>query len=59
MSHDGYIAHTETDESGRFFLCRVSIPVRMDVFADGYQPYQFGELIAGTGDVVFEFEFSR
>jgi hypothetical protein len=58
-SQEAYIAHTETDESGRFFLCRVDIPVRMDVFADGYQPYQLGKLIPGTGDMFFEFEFRR
>lgn len=40
LGQDAYVANTETDETGRFFFCRVNTCVRMDVFADGYQPYQ-------------------
>lgn len=58
-SQDAYLAHAETDEAGRFVLCRVDVPMRLDVFADGLQPYQHSELIRGTGDVLFEFEFRR
>ena len=58
-AQESYVAYTETDESGRFFLCRVDLPVRMDVFADGYEPYQYGEFIDGTRDTFFEFEFRR
>ena len=53
------VAKTQTDDAGRFFFCRVNARVRMDVFADGYQPYSYAEFISGTGDGSFEFEFRR
>jgi hypothetical protein len=59
LGQDSYVANTETDEAGRFFFCRVDTRVRMDLFADGYQPYQYAEFISGTGDRSFEFEFRR
>jgi hypothetical protein len=59
ISQDGYVANTETDETGHFFLCRVDTRVRMDVFMTGYEPYQYGELVSGTGDRYLQFEFTR
>lgn len=52
----GYaVAFTQTDEAGRFFLCRVNVPVRMGV--SSYQDwFQF---ISGTGDLFFEIELRR
>ena len=58
-AQEAYVAYVETDAAGRFFLCRVDIPARLDVWADGLQPYQHWKLIPGTGDELFEFEFSR
>jgi hypothetical protein len=56
-----YLANTETDEAGRFFLCRVDYPSVMLVSAGvpGYEPYEYGQPISGTGDRSFEFEFRR
>jgi hypothetical protein len=59
LGQDAYVANTETDEAGRFFFCGVNTRVRMDVFATGYEPYQHSELISGTADRSFEFEFRR
>jgi hypothetical protein len=59
LSSDAYIANTETDEAGRFYLCRVNTSARMDVSADGYEPYQYSEFVSGAGNRTFEFEFRR
>jgi hypothetical protein len=50
---DSYpVAITQTDEAGRFFLCRVNVPVRMGV--SSYQDWF--QSIPGTGDMFFEIE---
>jgi hypothetical protein len=59
LSSDAYIANTETDEAGRFTLCRVNTTARLDVSAEGYQPYAHSEFVSGAGDRYFEFEFRR
>jgi hypothetical protein len=58
-----WVAQTQTDDAGRFFLCRVNAPVRMvvsshqDMVVSGY-PYGV-EFIPGTGDMFFEIELKR
>jgi hypothetical protein len=53
---DSYVvALTQTDEAGRFFLCRVNVPVRMGV--SSYQ--EWFQSIPGTGDLSFEIELKR
>ncbi len=53
---DSYpVALTQTDDAGRFFLCRVSVPVRMGV--SRYQDWF--ESLPGTGDMSFEIELRR
>jgi hypothetical protein len=59
VSSDVYVASTETDAAGRFYFCRVNTMVRMDVSADGYQPYVYSEFVYGPGNRHFEFEFKR
>jgi hypothetical protein len=59
ISQDAYVAHTVSDETGRFFFCHVDTLVRLDVSADGYQPYQHAEFFSGVGDRTYEFEFTR
>ena len=49
------VAFTQTDEAGRFFFCRVSVPVRMGV--SSYQDWF--QSIPGTGDLSFEIELRR
>lgn len=58
-----WVAQTQTDDAGRFFLCRVNAPVRMvvssyqDMVVSGY-PHGV-EFIPGTGDMSFEIELKR
>jgi hypothetical protein len=49
------VANTKTDESGRFFLCRVNAPVRMIVSS----PREWEQSLSGTGDMFFEIELRR
>jgi hypothetical protein len=57
-SWDVWVAYTRTDETGRFFLCRVNAPVQMVVSAgNGYQDWW--QSIPGTGDMVLEVELKR
>jgi hypothetical protein len=49
------IAVTQTDEAGRFFLCRVNAPVWMGV--SSYQ--EWFQAIPGIGDHFFEIELRR
>lgn len=37
ISIDVYYAFTKTDDLGRFFLCRINSPIRIDVGKTGYQ----------------------
>jgi hypothetical protein len=53
-SVDAYVGYTETDDAGRFLLCRVNRPVRMDVSRPGYQPAW--HLLPGTADMVIDIE---
>jgi hypothetical protein len=57
-SIDNYVAWTYTDDEGRFFLCRVSVPLLMSVAANGYQT-SFSQQVAGTSDLNFEIELTR
>jgi hypothetical protein len=51
------VATTQTDDAGRFFLCRVNAPVGLVVGGIGYQPWS--QLIPGTGDMDLEIELRR
>ena len=44
------VALTQTDEAGRFFLCRVNAPVWMGVSS----PQEWFQSIPGTADMFFE-----
>jgi hypothetical protein len=57
-SIDNYVAWTYTDDQGRFFLCRVTVPLLLGVNAGGYQTW-FSQRIAGTSDMNFEIELKR
>jgi hypothetical protein len=59
ISQGNYIASTETNTDGRFYFCAVNATVAMEVLADGYEPYSHFELVSGTVDRHFEFEFTR
>ena len=53
---DSYrVAITQTDDAGRFFLCRVNAPVRMVVSSR----QDWAQSIPGTGDMFFEIELRR
>ena len=55
---DVWVAYSQTDDTGRFFLCRVNAPVQMVVSAgNGYQDWW--QSIPGTGDMVLEIELRR
>jgi hypothetical protein len=63
-SGDSYlVAKTQTDEAGRFFFCRVNVPVRMGV--SRYQDmvmagYKDGvAFVPGAGDMFFEIDLRR
>jgi hypothetical protein len=49
------VAVTQTDEGGRFFLCRANAPVWMGVSSR----QEWFQLIPGTGDSFFEIELRR
>jgi hypothetical protein len=52
---DSYpVAKTQTDDTGKFFFCRVDAPVRM-----GVSGYQEPQSIPGAGDMYFEIELKR
>jgi hypothetical protein len=52
---DSYlVAKTQTDEAGRFFFCRVNVPVRM-----GIPGSDRSQDIPGTRDMSFEIEVKR
>jgi hypothetical protein len=59
IGQEAYVANTETDESGRFSLCGLNTNARLDVYADGYQPYAHAEFVSGAKDSYFEFEFTH
>lgn len=52
-----YVASTQTDDGGRFFVCRVDTPVGLVVSGIGYQDWS--QLIPGTSDMVLEIELKR
>lgn len=51
------VATTQTDETGRFVLCRVNAPVGLVVSGNGYQPWS--QLISGTSDASLDIELRR
>ena len=53
-----YVATTQTDDTGRFVLCRVNSPVGLVVGAIGYQPWS-QVWVPGTSDSVLEIELER
>jgi hypothetical protein len=53
-SVDAYVGYTETDDAGRFLLCRVNRPVRMEVYRPGYQ--SASRPLPGTADMVIDIE---
>jgi hypothetical protein len=57
-SIDSWVAYTRTDESGRFFLCRVNAPVRM-VVSSGMGHQDVWQSIAAMSDMVLEIELKR
>jgi hypothetical protein len=56
-SIDAYVGYTETDDAGRFLLCRVNKPVRMDVYRPGYQ--SAWRPLSGTADMVIDIELQH
>jgi hypothetical protein len=57
-SIDSWVAYTQTDDTGRFFLCRVNAPVRM-VVSSGIGHQDVWQSITGTADMVLEIELKR
>jgi hypothetical protein len=55
---DAWVAYTQTDETGRFFLCRVNAPVQM-VVSSGNGHRDWWQSIAGTTDMVLDVELRR
>lgn len=65
VGYEGYfVAGNQTDDAGRFFLCRVNgpfpvnVPVLMYAFLSGYQHQRVGSIL-GTGAMFFEIELRR
>jgi hypothetical protein len=59
VGYEGYfVAGNQTDDAGRFFLCRVNAPVLVGVSGAGYQT-SWSQSIPGTGDMFFEIELRR
>jgi hypothetical protein len=58
-SIDVPVALTQTDDAGRFFLCRVNAPVVLGVGVDPNRYQRWSQLIPGTGDMVLEIELIR
>ena len=60
LTLDNFVAWARTDDSGRFFFCRVNTPVRMAVAPlEPELKDSFSQSIPGAGDVDFEIEFKR
>jgi hypothetical protein len=57
LAQDHPVAQVETDEAGRFLLCRVNTPLRLVVDLNGYEPWS--KAIPGTSDLDFEIELKR
>lgn len=53
-----FVAWTNTDDAGRFFLCRVNAPVLVGVSKGGYQT-SWSQPVSGLGDMFFEIELRR
>jgi len=58
-SGDVPVALTQTDDAGRFFLCRVNAPVVLGVGIDPNRHQPWSQLIPGTSDMVLEIELKR
>jgi hypothetical protein len=56
-SVDAYVGYTETDDAGRFLLCRVDKPVRIGISHPGHQPAW--RSLPGTADMVIDIELRR
>ncbi|MGH9239967.1 MAG: hypothetical protein ACRD3G_18145 [Vicinamibacterales bacterium] len=56
-SWDVWVAYTQTDEAGRFFLCRVNAPVEM--VASSGEHDEWWQSIPGTTDMVLDIELKR
>ena len=57
ISLDVYHALTKTDELGRFFLCHIDVPVRIDVDLAGYQGVS--RFMRGDSDTYLDIVLSR
>jgi hypothetical protein len=57
-SSDAWVAYTQTDDAGRFFLCRVNAPVQL-VISSGKGHQDRWQSISGEGDMVLEIELKR
>jgi hypothetical protein len=55
---DVWAAHTRTDDTGRFFLCRVNAPVQM-VVSSGNGHQDVWQSLPGTGDMHLDIELKR
>ena len=58
-SIDVPVALTQTDDAGRFFLCRVNAPVVLSVGVDPNRHQPWSQSIPGNGDMFFEIELRR
>jgi hypothetical protein len=56
-AQDHPVAQVETDDAGRFLLCRVNAPLALLVAQYGYQPWS--QVIQGTSDLDFQIELRR
>jgi hypothetical protein len=57
-STDVWVAYTQTDDTGRFFLCRVNTPVQM-VVSSGNGHQDWWQSIPGITDMVLDIELIR
>jgi hypothetical protein len=57
-STDAWVAYTQTDDAGRFYLCRVNAAVQM-VISSGNGHQDVWQSIAATSDMALEIELKR
>jgi hypothetical protein len=56
-AQDHPVAQVETDDAGRFLLCRVNAPLALVVALHGYQPWS--QVILGASDLDLQIELRR
>ena len=57
ISIDVYQAFTKTDDLGRFFLCRINSPIRIDVGMTGYR--WESRFVGGSASTDLDIELGR